>query len=102
MIKCKLNIDHYYSKLRITKLLFQTFRCIGDLIAGHGKNLEALARKILGEQPHEESALNSVLRIVLRTSSVQEFLAADYIFKCFCEVVTVDYFLTELLPLILF
>ncbi|KAL1834785.1 hypothetical protein ACET3Z_004436 [Daucus carota] len=62
-----------------------TFRCIGDLIAGHGKNLEALARKILGEQPHEESALNSVLRIVLRTSSVQEFLAADYIFKCFCE-----------------
>ncbi|KAL8106915.1 golgin candidate 6 [Apium graveolens] len=62
-----------------------TFRCIGDLIAGHGKNLDALARKILGDQPHEESALNSVLRILLRTSSVQEFLAADYIFKCFCE-----------------
>ncbi|KAK1367535.1 Golgin candidate 6 [Heracleum sosnowskyi] len=62
-----------------------TFRCIGDLIAGHGKNLDALARKVLGDPPHEESALNSVLRIILRTSSVQEFLAADYIFKCFCE-----------------
>ncbi|KAK1402761.1 Golgin candidate 6 [Heracleum sosnowskyi] len=62
-----------------------TFRCIGDLIAGHRKNIDALARKVLGDPLHEEYALNSVLQILLRTSSVQEFLAADYIFECFCE-----------------
>ncbi|KAK6913056.1 Vesicle tethering protein Uso1/P115-like, head domain [Dillenia turbinata] len=60
-------------------------RCIGDLIAGHSKNRDALASKMLGEEPHIEPALNSILRINLRTSSLQEFAAADYIFKCFCE-----------------
>ncbi|KAF3444560.1 hypothetical protein FNV43_RR14252 [Rhamnella rubrinervis] len=59
-------------------------RCIGDLIAGHPKNLDALARKVLGDGP-QEAALNSILRIILRTSSMQEFLAADYVFKSFCE-----------------
>lgn len=33
-----------------------------------------------------EPALNSILRISLRTSSMQEFVAADYVFKSFCEV----------------
>ncbi|RVW63166.1 Golgin candidate 6 [Vitis vinifera] len=61
------------------------FKCIGDLIAGYPKNLDALASKVLGEEPHVEPALNSILRIILRTSSVQEFIAADYVFKCFCE-----------------
>ncbi|XP_059639865.1 golgin candidate 6 isoform X2 [Cornus florida] len=60
-------------------------RCIGDLIAGHPKNRDALASKILGEEPNVEPALNSILRIILRTSSMQEFLAADYVFKSFCE-----------------
>lgn len=60
-------------------------RCIGFLVANHPQNLDALANKVLGEEPHVEPALNSVLRIVLRTSSVQEFIAADYVFKCFCE-----------------
>nr|GMC98179.1 golgin candidate 6 [Ipomoea batatas] len=60
-------------------------QCIGDLIAGHPKNLEALATKVLGEEPQVEPALNSVLRILLRTSSRQEFVAADYVFKSFCE-----------------
>ncbi|XP_034703877.1 golgin candidate 6 [Vitis riparia] len=60
-------------------------QCIGDLIAGYPKNLDALASKVLGEEPHVEPALNSILRIILRTSSVQEFIAADYVFKCFCE-----------------
>ncbi|PON36628.1 Vesicle tethering protein p115-like [Parasponia andersonii] len=59
-------------------------RCIGDLIRGHPKNLDALASKSLGEGP-EEPALNSILRIILRTSSTQEFVAADYVFKSFCE-----------------
>ncbi|XP_015879121.3 golgin candidate 6 [Ziziphus jujuba] len=59
-------------------------RCIGDLIAGNPKNLDVIARKVLGEGP-QELALNSILRILLRTSSVQEFLAADYVFKSFCE-----------------
>ncbi|XP_052209054.1 golgin candidate 6 isoform X3 [Diospyros lotus] len=60
-------------------------RCIGNLITSHPKNLDALANKVLGEESQVEPALNSVLRIVLRAPSIQEFLAADYIFKCFCE-----------------
>lgn len=36
-----------------------------------------------------EPALNSILRISLRTSSMQEFVAADYVFKSFCEVRTI-------------
>ncbi|PQQ13214.1 hypothetical protein Pyn_03321 [Prunus yedoensis var. nudiflora] len=43
-------------------------RCIGNLIAGHPKNLDALASKFLGEGP-QEPALNSILRIILRTST---------------------------------
>ncbi|XP_009763261.1 golgin candidate 6 [Nicotiana tabacum] len=58
---------------------------IGDLIANHPKNLEELASKRLGEEPDLEPALNSVLRILLRTSSKQEFMAADYLFKNFCQ-----------------
>ncbi|XP_062151481.1 golgin candidate 6 [Alnus glutinosa] len=60
-------------------------RCIGDLIAGHPKNLDILASKVLGTEPQVEPAMNSILRILLRTSSMQEFIAADYIFKNFCE-----------------
>ncbi|CAI9094132.1 OLC1v1029821C1 [Oldenlandia corymbosa var. corymbosa] len=60
-------------------------QCIGDLIAGHPQNRDLLATKLLGEEPNVESALNSILRIILRTSSVQEFIAADYVFKSFCE-----------------
>ncbi|PKI79148.1 hypothetical protein CRG98_000440 [Punica granatum] len=60
-------------------------RCIGDLIAGHAKNRDALASKVLGEEPQLEPSLNSILRIILRTSSMQEFIAADYVFKCFTE-----------------
>uniref|UniRef100_A0A2P2MPU8 Vesicle tethering family protein n=2 Tax=Rhizophora mucronata TaxID=61149 RepID=A0A2P2MPU8_RHIMU len=60
-------------------------RCIGDLVAGHPKNLDALGRKVLGEDSQIEPALNSILRIILRASSVQEFLAADHVFKSFCE-----------------
>ncbi|KAM7478902.1 hypothetical protein LguiA_027115 [Lonicera macranthoides] len=61
------------------------FRCTGDLIAGNPKNLDAISSKVLGEEPHVEPALNSILRIILRTSSIQEFVAADYVFKRFCE-----------------
>ncbi|XP_050223398.1 golgin candidate 6 [Mercurialis annua] len=60
-------------------------RCVGDLIAGHPKNRDALATKVLGEEPQVEPALNSILRIILRTSSIQEFMAADNVFKIFCE-----------------
>ncbi|KAI4348210.1 hypothetical protein L6164_008961 [Bauhinia variegata] len=60
-------------------------RCIGDLIAGDSKNLDALGCKFLGEEPQVEPALNSILRIILQTSSIQEFIAADYVFKSFCE-----------------
>ncbi|KAK2984564.1 hypothetical protein RJ640_018942 [Escallonia rubra] len=64
----------------------RAFRCIGDLIVGHPKNLDALASKVLGEEPQVEPALNSILRIILRTSSMQESTAADYVFKSFCEL----------------
>lgn len=70
----------------------QAFECIGDLISGHHKNLEALASKSLGDEPETEPALNSILRIILRTSSMQEFIAADYVFKNFCEVLFSSFF----------
>ncbi|KAG8375000.1 hypothetical protein BUALT_Bualt10G0054000 [Buddleja alternifolia] len=60
-------------------------RCIGDLVVNHPKNRDVLASKALGEEPHLEPALNSILRIILRTSSMQEFIAADFIFKSYCE-----------------
>ncbi|XP_042508014.1 golgin candidate 6 isoform X1 [Macadamia integrifolia] len=60
-------------------------RCIGDLVARNPENLDTVASKLLGDEPDVEPALNSILRILLRTSSLQEFIAADYIFKCFCE-----------------
>ncbi|PIN03998.1 ER-Golgi vesicle-tethering protein p115 [Handroanthus impetiginosus] len=60
-------------------------QCIGDLVVNHPKNRDALASKVLGEEPQTEPALNSILRIILRTSSMQEFIAADYVFKSYCE-----------------
>ncbi|KAH6769014.1 golgin putative 6 [Perilla frutescens var. frutescens] len=60
-------------------------RCIGDLIINHPKNRDALASKVFGEEPHVEPVLNSILRIILRTSSTQECIAADYVLKNFCE-----------------
>ncbi|XP_065877661.1 golgin candidate 6 [Euphorbia lathyris] len=60
-------------------------RSIGDLIAGSPKNVDALSTKVLGEETQVEPALNSILRIILRTSSMQEFMAADHVFKNFCE-----------------
>ncbi|KAL0324260.1 UNVERIFIED_CONTAM: Golgin candidate 6 [Sesamum calycinum] len=60
-------------------------QCIGDLVVGHPKNCDAFASKVIGEEPHVEPALNSILRIILRTPSVQEFVAADYVFKSYCE-----------------
>ena len=65
---------------------FQALRCIGDLIDQHPKNIDELATKVLGEEPQVEPALNSILRIILRTSSMEEFVYADYVFKNFCEV----------------
>lgn len=68
----------------------QALQCIGDLVVNHPQNRDALANKALGEEPQVEPALNSILRIILRTSSTQEFIAADYVFKCFCEVCTIS------------
>ncbi|KAJ0967728.1 hypothetical protein J5N97_024645 [Dioscorea zingiberensis] len=64
-------------------------RCIGDLVTKNPHNLDSLANKLVGEEPHVEPALNAILRITLRTNTVQEFVAADYVFKCFCERNTV-------------
>lgn len=67
-------------------MTFQALQCIGDLVVSHPKNRDTLASKVLGEDPQVEPALNSILRIILRTSSMQEFIAADYVFKSYCEV----------------
>ncbi|GMP96314.1 hypothetical protein CsSME_00045008 [Camellia sinensis var. sinensis] len=45
------------------------------------KNIDALASKVLGEEPQVEPALNSILRIILRTSSMQEFVAETMFLK---------------------
>ncbi|XVE84048.1 hypothetical protein DITRI_Ditri16bG0137600 [Diplodiscus trichospermus] len=60
-------------------------RCIANLVDGNPKNLDALSSKVLGEEQQVEPALNSILRIILRTSSMQEFIGADHVFKNFCE-----------------
>jgi hypothetical protein len=49
-------------------------------------NLNLLANRQVGEGPQVEPALSAIFRIVLRASLVQEFLAADYVIKSFCEV----------------
>ncbi|OAY70842.1 Golgin candidate 6 [Ananas comosus] len=60
-------------------------RCIGNLVARNPQNLDALASKQVGEEPHVEPALNAIFRVLIRTSVLQEFVAAGYVFKCFCE-----------------
>ncbi|CAD6341381.1 unnamed protein product [Miscanthus lutarioriparius] len=60
-------------------------RCIGNLVLRNPQNLDSLARKQVGEEPHVQPALNAIFSIILRTSITQEFVAADYVFKCFCE-----------------
>ncbi|BBN13693.1 intracellular protein transport protein USO1 [Marchantia polymorpha subsp. ruderalis] len=60
-------------------------RCIGDLVVAHPKNRELLGSKIVGEEPDSEPALHCILRVLLRTSNLNECIAADYVFKCFCE-----------------
>lgn len=62
-------------------------RCIGNLVLRNPQNLDSLAKKQVGEEPHVQPALNAILSIILRTSIAQEFVAADFVFKCFCEVV---------------
>lgn len=75
-----------FSDVHFLSSTFQALQCIGDLVVNHPQNRDALAKKALGEEPHLEPALNSILRIILRTSSTQEFIAADYVFKSYCEV----------------
>ena len=75
----------------------QALRCIGDLVTKNPQNLESLANKLVGEESHAEPALNAILRIVLRTSIIEEFIAADYVFKCFCEVVLFEYLYISLM-----
>ncbi|KAG9446082.1 hypothetical protein H6P81_012210 [Aristolochia fimbriata] len=73
------------SKWAPIPLRCSALRCIGNLVIKHQQNLDLLANKVLGDEAHTEPALNSILQIVLRTSDVEEFLAAEYVFKCFCE-----------------
>ncbi|PKA57931.1 Golgin candidate 6 [Apostasia shenzhenica] len=63
----------------------KALRCIGSLVIKNSQNCDAVASKLVGEEPHAEPALNAILRIILRTSISQEFTAANYVFKCFCE-----------------
>ncbi|KAL9267964.1 Golgin putative 6-like protein [Drosera capensis] len=77
-----LGVESHWAPVPVHSAALQ---CIGDLIAGHPKNKDILASKVLGDEPQVERALNSILRIILRSSSMQEFVAADYVIRCFCE-----------------
>jgi hypothetical protein len=61
-------------------------RCIGDLVAWHHGNQDLLGSKVIGEDADSEPALNCVLRLLLRSTNLSECIAAEYVFKCFCEV----------------
>lgn len=60
-------------------------------MVNHPRNRDALASKVLGEEPEDEPALNSILRIILRTSSTQEVIAANYVLQNFCEVCIISF-----------
>jgi len=60
-------------------------RCVGDLVVGHPGNQELLGSKLIGEDTDAEPALNCVLRALLTTTILSECIAAEYVFKCFCE-----------------
>lgn len=47
-----------------------------------------LGSKLVGEEPHLEPALSATFRVILRATAIQEFIAADYVLKCFCEVIS--------------
>ena len=59
---------------------------MGDLVVGHPGNQELLGSKLIGEETNAEPALNCVLRALLTTTILSECIAAEYVFKCFCEV----------------
>ncbi|MCO5604777.1 hypothetical protein L7F22_058947 [Adiantum nelumboides] len=62
-----------------------SLRCIGDLIRGHARNVKILGERTVEEGPDGESALNAILRLMLDSSDTDERVAAEYVFKCFCE-----------------
>ena len=64
----------------------QALRCIGDLVLGHPANRELLGSKIIGDEPDTEPALNCVLRDLLNATNLSECIAAEYVVKCYCEV----------------
>ncbi|KAI3837961.1 hypothetical protein MKX03_037028, partial [Papaver bracteatum] len=64
---------------------FQALRCIGYLVVGHRQNLVAFASEVLWEKQKVEPSLNSILHILLRGSTAQEFVAVDIVFRFFCE-----------------
>ncbi|XP_020587913.1 golgin candidate 6 isoform X2 [Phalaenopsis equestris] len=63
----------------------RALRCIGNLVVRNPQNCDALASQLVGEERHSEPALNAILRISLSTSVSQEFVAAVYVFMCFCK-----------------
>lgn len=77
-----LGVESQWAPIAVRSAALQ---CIGDLVGGHPQNRDSLSSKVLGEGPQSEPALNSILRILLRSSSIQEFISADYVLKRFCE-----------------
>jgi hypothetical protein len=55
------------------------------LVAWHHGNQDLLGSKVIGEDADSEPALNCVLRLLLRSTNLSECIAAEYVFKCFCE-----------------
>lgn len=73
------------SRLPSVGVRAQALRCIGDAVARHGPSQVALGSKLVGDAG-SEPALHAVLRAALRAGSPRERAAAEYVFRCFCEV----------------
>lgn len=60
-------------------------KCIGDLVHFHARNNDILGKRVIGEEPDGEPAINNVLRVMLHSPDVGECMAAEHVIKCFCE-----------------
>eukprot|EP00850_Spirogloea_muscicola_P018952 SM000179S03424 [mRNA] locus=s179:212840:217911:- [translate_table: standard] len=60
-------------------------RDIGDLVMHHTANRDILGSAVVGEEPHQEAALQRVLKVALQAQDAQEAAAAEHVIKCFCQ-----------------
>ncbi|KAH7352144.1 hypothetical protein KP509_19G032000 [Ceratopteris richardii] len=83
-------LDHLFylaieGRLTAADVRCAALKCIGNLVRGHTRNLEMLSKKMIGEELDREVSLNAVLHVLLNTTDLSEWMAADHVIKCFCE-----------------